>query len=369
LTSLGLSLLVLLAAYAPIFAQITRARVPSAFDPTRAAVRVGVLGLFHPREFIVSATGASALVLHAGEEQIVLENSSGVDSASVRISESDMVVTAGIRTVRASKIIVDSRKNDPVDFVLSVPGKITRHYQGILEIKPSAGNLIAIVTMDRETAIASVVAAESAPDIPLEALKAQAVATRSYFVASRGRHRDFDFCDTTHCQFLREPPSPESPAAKAVAATRDLVLAYDSRPVAAMYTRSCSGHTHTPAELGLPSGRYPYFPVECKYCRTHPVRWSSRLFSGDAVGLHSHNESARLDVDRRLGWAAVPSNDFTTRKENDEFILQGAGQGHGMGLCQSGAKAMAEEGADFRQILNRYYPNTTIVSWPAASAS
>ncbi len=369
LTSLGLSLLVLLAAYAPIFAQITRARVPSASDPTRAVVRVGVLGLFHPREFIVSATGASALVLHAGEEQIVLENSSGVDSASVRISESDMVVTAGIRTVRASKIIVDSRKNDPVDFVLSVPGKITRHYRGILEIKPSAGNLIAIVTMDRETAIASVVAAESAPDTPLEALKAQAVATRSYFVASRGRHRDFDFCDTTHCQFLREPPSPESPAANAVAATRDLVLAYDSRPVAAMYTRSCSGHTHTPAELGLPSGRYPYFPVECKYCRTHPVHWSSRFFAGAAVGLHSYNESARLDVDRRLGWTAVPSNDFAMKKENGELILQGTGQGHGMGLCQSGAKAMAEEGADFRQILNRYYPNTTIVSWPAASAS
>src|SRR6266571_2973368 len=61
--------------------------------------------------------------------------------------------------------------------------------------------------MDRETATASVVAAENTPDTPLEALKAQAVAARSYFVAGRGRHHDFDFCDTTHCQFLREPPS------------------------------------------------------------------------------------------------------------------------------------------------------------------
>src|ERR1039458_7897639 len=41
---------------------------------------------------------------------------------------------------------------------------------------------------------------------PSEALKALAVAARSYFVAGKGRHRDFDFCDTTHCQFLREAP-------------------------------------------------------------------------------------------------------------------------------------------------------------------
>src|SRR5208283_1270192 len=65
--------------------------------------------------------------------------------------------------------------------------------------------LTAVVTMDLEPAVASVVAAEGTVDAPSEALKALAVAARSYFVAGKGRHRDFDFCDTTHCQFLREP--------------------------------------------------------------------------------------------------------------------------------------------------------------------
>jgi stage II sporulation protein D len=50
------------------------------------------------------------------------------------------------------------------------------------------------------------------------------------------------------------------------------------------------------------------------------------------------------------------------RKEGDHVILEGVGQGHGIGLCQSGASAMAEEGANFRQILSHYYPNATIVS-------
>jgi hypothetical protein len=147
------------------------------------------------------------------------------------------------------------------------------------------------------------------------------------------------------------------------------VLAYDSEPFAAMYTRSCSGHTRTPAELGLPSASYPYYSVECKNCRAHPVRWVSRLSAQDAAAVHSSDEAARLNIVRRLGWVAVPSNDFVVQKERDHILLKGSGQGHGIGLCQAGAKAMAGEGADFRQILSHYYPNTTIVNWPSAAAS
>lgn len=326
-------------------------------------VRIGVLGLFHPREVIVRAPAGSTLVLHAGAERIVLEKSSGLDSVVVHISDGEVVVTAGTRVVQAPRLTVSGRKNEAVDFSLTVSQKITRRYHGMLEIRPSGGILIAIVEMDRETAVASVVAAESAPETPVEALKAQAVAARSYLVAGRGRHHDFDFCDTTHCQFLREPPGAGSAAAKAVAATRDLVLAYDSHPIAAMYTRSCGGRTRTPSELGLSSSAYPYYSVECAHCRAHPVRWFSRISSQDAASLRSSDESSRLNIVRLLGWNTVPSNDFVARKDGDQTILEGVGQGHGIGLCQAGAKAMAESGADFRQILSHYYPNTAVVKW------
>lgn len=327
-------------------------------------VRIGVLGLFHPHQLLVSAPPGQALILHASEESIVLERSSGLHSADLLISADSILLTVGPRRMRASELTVTGRENDAADFVLAVPEKITRRYHGTLEVTPSNGTLMAVVTMDRETAVASVVAAESAPGAPPEALKAQAVATRSYFVASRGRHHDFDFCDTTHCQFLREPPPPESAAANAVAATRDLVLAYDSRPFAAMYTRSCSGRTRTPAEVGIASTTYPYYSVECKYCRAHPVHWISRLSAQDASALRSSDEASRLSVVRRLGWAAVPSSDFVVEKDRDQIVLKGTGQGHGIGLCQAGAKALAQEGADFRQILNHYYPNATIISLP-----
>jgi stage II sporulation protein D len=355
---LALSAVVFVPACSLVIAQGTRVS-----DSSDAEVRIGVFGLFHPLKLSVSPSAGSALVLRAGEEHLVLEKSSGVDSASVCISDGQVVVTSGSRVVRAPELKVAGRKGEPVDFALSVPGKIARHYYGTLKIKHSAGLLIAIVTMDRETAVASIVAAESAPETPHEALKAQAVAARSYLVASRGRHLEFDFCDTTHCQFLREPPAPATAAAQAVAATRGLVLAYDSHPIAAMYTRSCSGRTRTPAELGLAPAAYPYYSVECKHCLAHPARWSSRISAQDAAALRSSDEPARLNLDRRLGWSALPSNDFVIKTERGQIVVEGTGQGHGIGLCQSGARAMAEEGADFRQILNHYYPNTTVVDW------
>jgi len=337
-------------------------------DSSVSEVRIGVLGLFHPTQVEVRAPEGVALMLRAGENVIVLENSSGISSAAVRISGVSVIVSAGTQAITASKVIVAGRDSKPADFLLAVPEKIVRRYHGTLEIRPTSGSLTSVITMDREIAVESVVAAENAPDTPFEALEAQAIATRSYFIAGGRRHYDFDFCDTTHCQFLREPPLLGTAAARAGNATRDLVLVYDSHPVAAMYTRSCSGRTRTPAELGLPTANYPYFSVECRYCREHPSHWSSRIPGHESATLRASDESARLKTVRRLGWAAVPSNDFVAKLEQNRLALEGTGQGHGIGLCQSGAKSMAESGADFHQILGHYYPNTTIVTWPGPAA-
>lgn len=326
-------------------------------------VRIGVFGLFHPRHLRVTAAPGSALMLQSGDQQILLESSAGTGAATISKTGSGVLVTTRERKILSSAVLVSGRNGDPVEFQLAVPGKIARRYRGTLEIRASTDELIPVVAMDLETAVAAVVAAESLPDRPLEALKAQAVATRSYLVSGRGRHPGFDFCDTTHCQFLREPPAPGSAIARAVIATAAMVLAYESKPFPAMYTRACSGQTRTPAQVGLSSVDYPYYSVHCEYCRSHPARWTSRIASSDARSLRSSDEASRLAVGRRLGWSVVASNDFIVQKEGDETLLQGTGQGHGIGLCQAGATAMAERGAGFYEILSHYYPNTSIVTW------
>lgn len=78
--------------------------------------------------------------------------------------------------------------------------------------------------------------------------------------------------------------------------------------------------------------------------------------------LRGSNESARLRAARQLGWSTIPSNNFIVTEDGRHIFVEGTGQVQGIGLCQSGARAMAGDGADFRQILSHYYPNTTIIS-------
>jgi stage II sporulation SpoD-like protein len=334
-------------------------------------VRIGVLGLFRPHQITLKTAPGQALIIQMkiveGEEKsFALERSSGRDTAEMTVSGDGLILKSCNQSLRIFELHASSRSNGAAGFELAIPGKISRRYHGVLEVKAVAGILVPVVQMDMETAVASVVQAESAPDTPLEALRAQAVATRSYFVASRGRHHDFDFCDTTHCQFLREPPPSESNASRATVATRGLVLAYHDRAVAAMFTRSCGGRTRTPQEVGLSSHGYPYFSAVCEFCVRHPSHWVRHLAQADVtdtdIDLREHEEAFRLDIDRRLGWDAVPSNNFIAHRDVKGVVLEGAGEGHGIGLCQAGAKAMAQAGATFREILDHYYPNTTLVN-------
>jgi hypothetical protein len=129
-----------------------------------------------------------------------------------------------------------------------------------------------------------------------------------------------------------------------------------------MYSASCSGHTHSLAQVGARTDDYPYYSVECAYCRRHPEKWSSQLNRKDADALVPNSEQERIQSARKLGWNTLPSNSFTRSDGGSNVVLNGVGRGHGVGLCQRGATGMALDGADFRTILAHYFPNTTIES-------
>lgn len=326
------------------------------------AVRIGVLGIFHPQHLTVASYKDGDLVLSAEARRVFVRPRSSCSTAELRASGDTLVVRCGRNEIRTAELRAAGRNQQAAEFVIGIPGKIKRRYDGILEVKAKNGELIPVVEMDLEVAVGSIVQAEAMPDTPLEALKAQAIVSRSYLVAGRGRHADFDFCDLTHCQFLREPPEVDSPAAQAAATTRGLVLTYADKPIAAMFTRSCGGDTRTPADIGLHSADYPYYAVRCEICYKDPVRWTRELSREDAALLLSQGENGRIAIGRKLGWDAVPSDNFTVREQGSEVILQGIGQGHGVGLCQRGARSMGELGFDFRTILDHYFPNTTLKS-------
>jgi peptidoglycan hydrolase-like amidase len=253
-------------------------------------IHIGVFGLFHPKELEVKPVPGQVLIVESGGVTQTLES-----GRSIRLR---------------STAHVTGRGGAPATFVLSVPGKIRREYSGTLAVAARNGELMPVVEMDRETAVASIVAAELAASAPLEAMKAQAVAVRSFLAAARNRHEGFEFCDTTHCQFLREAPGRGSNAARAAEATRGVVLVHEGRVVAALYSANCGGHTRSLAEAGWGAGagteEYPYFGVACP----------------------------------RGGVVA----------------------GHQIGLCQSGAAEMARRGVGFREILAHFYPATGVMT-------
>ncbi|HJZ62900.1 MAG TPA: SpoIID/LytB domain-containing protein [Candidatus Acidoferrum sp.] len=328
-------------------------------------VRIGVLGMFHPQLLTIANDKDQDLVVFADKRQLFLRPRSSCSKMELRAAGDQLLLRCGRIQVRTQELHAAGRNQEATGLVVAIPGQIERRYEGVLSVRVRNGEIIPVVQMDLETAVASVVQAESMPDTPPEALKAQAVVSRSYLVAGRGRHANFDFCDLTHCQFLREPPVPESPAAQAADATRGLVLSYDDEPILAMFTSSCAGTTLVPAGIDSLSIRYPYYSVRCEICSNDPVRWTRTLSKEDAVTLSSQGEAGRIVIGRKLGWDAVPSYTFTTREQGDEVILEGVGQGHGIGLCQRGARSMAGFGSDFRVILSHYFPNTKLEPLPS----
>jgi peptidoglycan hydrolase-like amidase len=246
-------------------------------------IAIGVFGLFHPTQLVLRPVRGHVLVLNDRE---ALEGGQ------------PLTITAGDLPFHAAG------RGGTAEFLLAVPGKIERRFRGGLEVRTNGKELIALVTMDLETAVASAVAAEIPPGAPLEALKAQAVVARSFYTAARGRHpgTGFDFCDTTHCQFLRHPPAAGDPAARAASETRGLLLRYRGDVLPALYSANCGGHTR--ALDPAPETGYPYFVVDCP--------------------------------------------------------LKGPRRGHALGLCQEGGMALARTGAQFKEILMHYYPNTRV---------
>lgn len=330
-------------------------------------IRFGVLGLFHPKELVLEPVGLQVLTITdgdaAGEPAFVLNGEPGHRRLIFR--DRDGLAMAGGRSAVQWK--ATARDGGAVVFQLVVPGKLRRIYRGRLTIEcihsARGSELLAVVAMDRETAVASIVAAEMNESAPLEALKAQAVATRS-FLAAGPRHLRFDFCDTTHCQFLKSPPEATSRVERAVEATRGLILSYRGAPLAAMYSSRCGGATRSLRDVGMnPGNGYPYYAVRCAWCLRHPFTWHGQV-GRSAQAPKAGNEGRRIEEARQWGWSATPGSDFTATKDGEGWRLEGHSVGHGVGMCQMGAEGMAAFGAGFRQILAHYYPNTVLIAEP-----
>ncbi len=161
-----------------------------------------------------------------------------------------------------------------------------RRYRGRLLARAVGGEALVINELNIESYLQGVVPVEMGPSqFPeLDALKAQAVAARTYAVAHLGDHASegWDLCDTPACQVYSGAGAEHRLSNRAVAETAGLVAVYGGKPIDAMYTSTCGGHTENASELF--SGRgHPYLAgVPCAWDR--PLLLTGTLGDGDWLG-------------------------------------------------------------------------------------
>jgi stage II sporulation protein D len=270
---------------------------------------------------------------------------------------------------------------------ISGEGFATFPVNGELTIQSRDGVLLLTLAMPLEDYVAAVLAGESAGFKSGEALKAMAVAARTYaaYFGSRHKLEGFDFCDTTHCQDVRLG-NESARVRAAVAATVGEILWYEGRPAATYYHRSCGGELEDAAALDAHL-HAPYLRRhQDQYC-SRSDEWHAEISMADlsralgqqvnAVSISSRSESGRvqmllvdgrpmsatnfrLAIGRTLGWEKVRSDLYELETRGDVIAIRGRGQGHGVGLCQVGADSMGQQGRTYREILAYYYPGTAL---------
>jgi stage II sporulation protein D len=279
------------------------------------------------------------------------------------------------------------------DGVLSMNGK---PYRGKVIIQKSAsGKMDVINVVELEAYLYGVVPKEMSPQWPLEALKAQAVASRTYAIYQKEKNgnRDYDLCATMNSQVYGGKGVEAERAKQAVDVSCGIVLLYDGKLALPYFHADSGGITEDPEYVW--AVKLPYLKgIHDDYSMNVPNSlWELSLSldeirkalneKGVEVGridmlmpveispsgrvrkikvLHSGGETIMSGNGFRLkiGPALIRSTLFSLTLDNREVHFEGRGYGHGVGMSQYGACAMAREGYSYGDILKYYYQGVDV---------
>ena len=253
-----------------------------------------------------------------------------------------------------------------------------------------------IITIPFEEYIKGVVAGEMPANFELEALKAQAVASRSYamYQMTATKDKDYDVLNTTANQvyltdqelknnWKNEYEQKINKINKAITETTGEYLTYKGQIVNAMFFSTSTGKTENSEEVFVSA--LPYLrSVDSKWDEESPVYTDTYTF--DLKDFYSklnlpYNENLKIEITAKTSTGRIKklkindqelngrdlatklslrSNYFTITQNNDKITINTKGFGHGVGMSQYGANGMAKEGYKYDQILKHYYQHTEI---------
>ncbi|TKB64344.1 MAG: SpoIID/LytB domain-containing protein [Nitrospira sp.] len=266
---------------------------------------------------------------------------------------------------------------------------------GVVQLVRRGKGLILVNHVDLEEYVKGVVPAEVNSAWHPEMLKVQAIAARTYALYQHmlSATRDYDVVASTQDQVYRGRHGIDERVIQAVESTRGLVVTHQGAPIYAAFSSTAAGITED--AMNVWSKDLPYLKgVECPFDLESPFyQWKASVKlgaleknlrqQGFAVGtistitplaysragrvatiqiVHSGGELTLRGEDLRktVGYTVVPSTQFTIESVGQDVVFSGYGAGHAVGLCQWGAKELAELGYSFSSILRYYYPGTEL---------
>ena len=296
------------------------------------------------------------------------------DTVTIRNRGGDLTVTNGVNGKGESKPLIVG---------------------GNLKILVRGNGLSLVNDVDLEEYIKGVVPAEMSPSWHPEALKAQAVVARTYALYQRmlNKSREYDLVATVQDQVYQGRQGVDRRVQDAVESTRGIAVAYQNAPIYAAFSSTAAGPTED--AMNVWSKDLPYLKgVDCPFDVNAPrYHWRAVLriqdlehafqrqgvdvgaiasltpFAYSRAGrvtklriLHSRGELILRGEDfrRLVGYSIIPSTQFDVESMGWEIALSGRGSGHAVGLCQWGAKEMAEHGYPYTTILAYYFPGTEL---------
>jgi len=282
--------------------------------------------------------------------------------------------------------------------MLRVNGR--RYRDGIKISLNGKGNLNVINELGLEGYLYGVMAREVSPEWSVEALKAQAIVSRTYVMKNLGKYdrEGFDLSATITSQVYGGVEAEDPRTSKAVDLTRGQVITYKGELIKSFFHSNCGGHTEDVSNVWEGEERVPYLEgVVCPFCKEsyqyywektikkemikqklnekgynlgdiNKIRILGRSSSGRVTYLRIYHNRGRLDMRASrfrmvMDPSLIRSTLFAMERMGGRIKFYGRGWGHGVGLCQWGAKGMAERGANYRQILQYYYSKTRIEKW------
>ncbi len=282
-------------------------------------------------------------------------------------------------------------KNEKIEKLGNMKGTLLvmgTKYTGDIEVWKGDNGLYIINELPLEEYIKDVVAAEVSSDWDMEALKAQAVVSRTYALYQKKISGDslYHIASSVLHQVYKGN-NPDARIAYAVEKTKGEIITYDNSPIAAFYHSTCGGRTENPEEV-FGKG-YPYLKsVETK-CDLSPYsEWERSIDIKEIekalniplikdISISSYTSTNRVkelnimtdsnilkipatEFRKTIGWSRLPSTNFSINKDNNTIFFEGKGYGHGVGMCQWCALKMAREGKNYKEILSYFYPGTII---------